>query len=136
MDVVLLRTLLTAGVSLIPDRSPSAEDRFEELLSTCESALERNVLEAIYKAGLPLPDGGQEVIAEGDEMIARPDFIYRRGGHSIAIFVDGPDHERETIKRDDMQKRGRLDLMGYTVLSIGYRDSLEECIRSLTELLE
>ena len=132
----LLRTLLTAGVSLIPDHSPSAEDRFEELLSTCESALERNVLEAIYKAGLPLPDGGQEVIAEGDEMIARPDFIYRRGGHSIAIFVDGPDHERETIKRDDMQKRGRLDLMGYTVLSIGYRGSLEECIRSLTELLE
>ncbi len=112
MDVALLRTLLAAGVSLIPDHSPSAEDRFEELLSTCESALERNVLEAIYQAGLPLPDGGQEVIAKGDEMIARPDFIYRRGGHSIAIFVDGPDHERETIERDDMQKRGRLDLMG------------------------
>lgn len=136
MDVALLRTLLMAGVSLIPDHSPSAEDLFEELLSTCESALERNFLEAIYQAGFPLPDGGEEVIAEGDEKIARPDFIYRRGGHSIAIFVDGPDHERETIERDDMQKRGRPDLRGYTVLSIGYRDSLEECIRSLSELLQ
>lgn len=132
----LLRSLLTAGVSAIPDHSPSADDRFEELLSTCESALERKVLEAIYRAGLPLPDGGQEVIADGDEMIARPDFIYRSGGHSIAIFVDGPDHKRETIERDDVQKRDRLDLMGYSVFSISYRDSLEERIRTLSELLQ
>jgi hypothetical protein len=53
MDVALLRTLLAAGVSLIPDHSPSAEDRFEELLSTCESALERNVIgRSIRRASL------------------------------------------------------------------------------------
>ena len=108
MDVALLRTLLTAGVSLIPDRSPSAEDRFEELLSTCESALERNVLEAIYKAGLPLPDGGQEVIAEGDEMIARPDFIYRRGGAPAAHFLGRPGTGSGAPQPPYMHKRGLL----------------------------
>jgi hypothetical protein len=69
-------------------------------------------------------------------MIARPDFAYRRNGHSIAIFVDGPDHERDAQKRDDIRKRDRLDLMGYTVFPISYRDSLEERIQSLSRLLQ
>ena len=132
----LLRSLLTAEVSVIPDHSPSAKERFEELLSTCESSLEKQILEAIYQAGLPLPDSGQKAIAEGDEMIARPDFTYQRDGHSIVIFVDGPDHDQEAQKRDDARKRDRLDLMGYTVFPISYRDSLEERVMSLSELLQ
>jgi len=131
----LLRSLLTAEVSVIPDHSPSAKERFEELLSTCESSLEKQILEAIYQAGLPLPDSGQKAIAEGDEMIARPDFTYQRDGHTIVIFVDGPDHDQEAQKRDDARKRDRLDLMGYTVFPINYQDSLEERIKSLSKLL-
>lgn len=69
-------------------------------------------------------------------MIARPDFTYQKNGHSIVIFVDGPDHEQEAQKRDDIQKRDRLDLMGYTVFPIDYRDSLEERIKSLSALLQ
>jgi len=132
----LLRSLLTAEVSTIPDRSPSAKEQFEELLSTCESSFEKVVLRAIYEAGLPLPDSGQRVIAEGDELIARPDFTYQRNGHSIVIFVDGPDHDRESLRRDDANKRDRLDLMGYTVFSINHRDILEERVMRLSELLQ
>ena len=132
----LLRSLLTAEVSTIPDRSPSAKEQFEELLSTCESSFEKEVLRAIYEAGLPLPDSGQRVIVEGDELIARPDFTYQRNGHSIVIFVDGPDHDRESLRRDDANKRDRLDLMGYTVFSINHRDTLEERVMRLSELLQ
>jgi len=68
-------------------------------------------------------------------MIARPDFTYQRDGHTIVIFVDGPDHDQEAQKRDDARKRDRLDLMGYTVFPINYQDSLEERIKSLSKLL-
>jgi hypothetical protein len=132
----LLRTLLTAEVQITPDTSPSAKTGFEELLSTCESSLEKKVLEAIYQAGIPLPDGGQKIIAEGDEMIARADFVYLRGGHSVVIFIDGPDHDTESQKRDDARKRDRLDLMGYTVFPINYRDNLERRLKKLSELLQ
>ena len=101
----------------------------------CESTLEKQVLTAIHKAGLHLPDSAQEVIAEGDVMIARPDFTYNKGGHAILIFVDGPDHDTESQKRDDSQKRERLDLMGYTVFTIRYDEDLEERIRELDKLL-
>ncbi len=131
-----LRSLQMAEVSTIPDRSPSARDRLDELLATCESFFEKEVLQAIYEAGLPLPDSGQKVIAEGDELIARPDFTYQRNGHSIVIFVDGPDRDRESLRRDDANKRDRLDLMGYTVFSISHRDSLEERVTRLSELLQ
>jgi len=131
----LLRDLLMTGIQIVPDSSPSAKKTLEDLLDTCESSLERKVLESIYQAGLPLPDGGQKIIAEGDELVARPDFTYQRNGHSVVIFVDGPDHDNESQRRDDELKRERLDLMGYTVFTIHYQDDLEAKIKDLLGLL-
>jgi hypothetical protein len=127
----LLRTLLTAEINVVPDSSPLAKKHYEALVSTCESSLEKQILDVIYKAGLPLPDCGQKIIAEGDEIIARVDFAYSKGGHSIVIFVDGPDHDRKSQKRDDTNKRDRLDLMGYLVFVIRYDDNIEQKIREL-----
>jgi len=93
------------------------------------------VLKRINEAGLPLPDAGQENIAEGDKIVARPDFIYRSNGHPILIFVDGPDHDTDAQRRDDEKKRDRLDLMGYTVFAISYRDEEDRWINALSELL-
>ena len=102
----LLHTLLTAEISGVVDSSPATKNRFEERIGTCESILEKKVLDAIYQAGLSLPDSGQRIIAEGDEPIARPDFAYLKDGHSIVIFVDGPDHDKESQRRDDERKKG------------------------------
>jgi len=131
----ILRHLLKADIRTAMDSSPSTMSHYESLISKCESTLEKQVLTAIHKAGLHLPDSAQEVIAEGDVMIARPDFTYNKGGHAILIFVDGPDHDTESQKRDDSQKRERLDLMGYTVFTIRYDEDLEERIRELDKLL-
>jgi len=51
------------------------------------------------------------------------------------IFVDGPDHDNESQRRDDELKRERLDLMGYTVFTIHYQDDLEAKIKDLLGLL-
>ncbi len=131
----ILRNLLEADLKSAMDSSPSTRSHYEYLISQCESTLEKKVLDAIHQAGLPLPDTAQEVVAEGDEMIARPDFGYTTGGHSILVFVDGPDHDNEAQKRDDTQKRERLDLMGHTVFTIRYDDDLRQKIQELDELL-
>ncbi|MDD3052722.1 MAG: DEAD/DEAH box helicase, partial [Candidatus Cloacimonetes bacterium] len=132
----ILRQLLKSEIINIADKSPSAKKQFDALLEFCESTFEKEVLKGIYSSGFSLPDSCQKIIAENDVMIARPDFIYSNGGHSIAIFVDGPDHDREDQKRDDEKKRERLDLMGYTVLSINYKDNLKSKLLELFELLK
>lgn len=131
----ILRTLIKADIHIVPDSSPSAKKHFEHLLTACESTLEKQVLSEIQKAGVPLPDSGQRIIAEGDEMIARADFAYTKGGHSIVLFVDGPDHDAESQKRDDAAKRDRLDLMGYVVFVIRYDDDIEQKIRELEAVI-
>jgi len=131
----ILRNLMKADIQIAMDSSPSTVSHYEFLISRCESTLEKQILTAIHQAGIPLPDSAQEVIAEGDEMIARPDFSYTRGGHAILIFVDGPDHDTEAQKRDDATKRERLDLMGYEVFTIRYDDPVEQKLQELKELI-
>jgi ATP-dependent helicase YprA (DUF1998 family) len=132
----ILRNLLTADIKIAIDSSPSTQSHYEHLMSLCESTLEKQVLAAIHQAGIPIPDNAQEVVSENDVMIARPDFTYNKGGHSILVFVDGPDHDSEAQRRDDLQKRERLDLMGYTVFTIRYDDDVEGKIQELNELLQ
>ena len=109
--------------------------RFRHGINTNRIVLsEKQVLSKIQKAGLPLPDSGQKIIAEGDEMIARADFAYTKGGHSIVLFIDGPTHDTESQKRDDAAKRDRLDLMGYVVFVIRY-DDIEQKIRELETVI-
>jgi hypothetical protein len=131
----VLRRLLKADIVSIADNSQSSKKNFDEMLELCESDFERRVLKEIYNSGISLPDSNQTVISEGDEMIARPDFLYSKSGHSIAVFADGPDHDRVEIKKDDERKRSRLDLMGYSVFSINYKDDLESKLQELSQLL-
>jgi len=132
----ILRNLLKADIRIALDSSPSTKNHYENLISLCESTLEKQTLTAIHQAGLPLPDNAQEIVAEGDIIVARPDFTYNKGGHSILIFVDGPDHDNEAQKRDDSMKRDRLDLMGYTIFVIRYNDDVKGKIQELSDLLQ
>ena len=91
---------------------------FMELLNACESSFEEDVLHAIRDGGFELPDEAQHVIYDGDEPVTKPDFFYDRTGTSIAVFVDGPDHEKDYVKEDDERKRTRLKRMGYRVIAV------------------
>lgn len=91
---------------------------FAGLLEACDSNFERKVLHAIRDGGFELPDDAQHVVYDGDEPVAKPDFYYERAGSSIAVFVDGPVHEKDYVKEDDERKRPRLKRMGYRVIEI------------------
>lgn len=100
--------------------------QFSELLDACESSFEREVLYAIRDDWVDLPDEAQHLIYDGDEPAAKPDFFYNRTGTSIAVFVDGPDHEKDSVQEDDEQKRNRLKRMGYRVIPVTEIDQVPD----------
>jgi hypothetical protein len=102
------------------------DENFDELLEACESSFESQVLHAIRDQGFDLPDEAQKVIYDGNEPVTKPDFFYERSGSSIAVFVDGPAHEKDYVKEDDEHKRTKLKRMGYRVIAITDLDQVEE----------
>jgi hypothetical protein len=112
-----LETMEIAGLSKVSDETED-ESGFEELLNACDSSFEREVLHAIRDGGFELPDEAQHTIYDSDEPVAKPDFFYHREETPIAVFVDGPVHEKDYVKKDDEQKRNRLKRMGYRVVPI------------------
>lgn len=96
----------------------------EEFRRKCDSDLERAVLDKIVEAGLPLPDEAQKIVYDKDAVaVAKPDFFYRP---NIAVFVDGPVHDKEHVEKSDTVKRDTLRALGYTVVSIKNVDEVKE----------
>lgn len=92
------------------------EDRLKELRDKCETGFERSILEKIVELNLQIPDEGQKIIYDKNAIpIAKPDFFYKP---NIAIFIDGPDHDKAHVKKADETKRDKLRAIGYTVVSI------------------
>lgn len=133
---LLDRTLVTGWLERLGDPEletlPSADEgpdrdlHFEELHEACDSPFEENVLEAIRDGGFDLPDEAQHTIYDDGEPVARADFFYERPGSSIAVFVDGPDHEKDYVKEDDERKRNRLKQMNYRVIPVTSVDQVPE----------
>ena len=113
----------------------SEKSRFNKLMDACDSEFEKAVLQKISDLGLPLPTNAQKTISKEDVLIAKPDFEYRENGTSLLIFVDGPDHDKESVKRDDETKRAQLDLMGYNIFVVRYDEDLEKRVFELGKKL-
>lgn len=126
-----LRLLENAKTSLV--QSANQTERLEELKKACDSELERTVLQRIVDEGLPLPDEAQHIIYDKDVRIAKPDFYYKN--QNISLFVDGPVHEEDYVKKDDEEKRKKLRALGYRVFVVHYAN-IEEGLSKLRTALE
>ncbi len=125
-----LRLLENAKTNHTPPANQ--KQKLEELLKACDSELERTVLQKIADEGLPLPDEAQHIIYDKDVRIAKPDFYYKQ--QNIALFVDGPAHEEDYVKKDDEEKRKKIRALGYRVFAIHYAN-VQQGINRLKEAL-
>jgi len=114
-------------------RVETLPDRYDELLEQCESPLERSILDAIRERKLPLPTEAQKTLFEGDAPIAQADFYYE--GDRLAVFVDGPDHDKDYVKDSDEMKRKKLDELGYRVFIVRFDEDQNERIDALAKHL-
>ena len=90
-------------------RSPQTHD--EQLARVSGSTLEHAWLSYVNGHGHRKPDRGQHTIPSAD---ACADFFY--DDLNLAIFVDGPHHDRATQRADDAAIDRRLDDLGYLVV--------------------
>lgn len=112
----------------------SREEQYQQLLAQTDpnSEFERVVLTAIFDRGLKLPDTAQMYIPEAN---CKPDFVYNNGV-KIAIFCDGSVHDSPARKRQDRIDRDNLQyVVGYSVLSIGYKSDLQLGLQELAAML-
>lgn len=134
-NLVLPTLKILSGSNVQKNLAPAASTNYTDLMAKCDSLFEKQFLEAIRSNGLNLPDDAQYPIVVDGIIIAKPDFVYTKG-RSIAVFVDGPDHDKESVKKDDEEKRQTLDFSGWMVFVIRYDDNIEEKMRELKRIIE
>jgi hypothetical protein len=92
-------------------------EHLEALVQQADSSLEGEFATWLKDNGYRLPDAAQTLVEEAQ---ARPDYIYRLPGASVAVFVDGPIHEHEDVARRDTAAEERLFDVGWHVIRVGY----------------
>ncbi|MYD52952.1 MAG: DEAD/DEAH box helicase [Chloroflexi bacterium] len=106
----------------------SAPDRLRHLLDICDSDLEREFLLTTQELGWPLPQEAQS--RPDSETFAQPDFVY---DGRIAIFVDGPHHQRSKIAKRDRSAREALEDRGWRVGVVVHDGPIKEQVAALGE---
>ncbi|MFQ6134118.1 MAG: Zn-binding domain-containing protein, partial [Armatimonadota bacterium] len=129
LDRQLVLPFLQALEAAVTERVSDEDERnrFERLLSQCQSSFEREVLRAIRDVELRLPDEAQKTVYDGDEPIAISDFFY---APRLLVFVDGSPHYREYVQAADERQRRRLRALGYRILAIT-PESLDDSLNKL-----
>ena len=108
--VEILRDL--AGATTLASAGPRGRaDHLGELLSACDSELERRWLQTLYDANLRLPSHAQYLITA---CATRPDFYYQ--ADNTAIFIDGPVHDDDQARDDDEVIMQNLLAAGYLAI--------------------
>jgi len=115
-------------------RTEELNTQLTDLLSKCESSLEKKFLNILIENKKRLPDSAQEVLLDPETRspIARPDFFYK--SENLAIFIDGNPHDRDYVQKDDERKRSKLKEIGYRPVTIRY-DSFDEDMKKFERIL-
>ncbi len=70
--------------------------------------------------------------------VVKPDFFYIDiGSKGLCVFVDGPDHEKESVIKDDDEKRRWLKANGYRYIVFDYKNApdFKDKIKQLREMI-
>ena len=110
----LLLALRDAAVAPSPGARPRSAE-LERLKAACDSDLEREWLDVVADHEGALPTHAQKLI---ESCAARPDFLYAPS--YTAVWIDGPDHDRDDQRRRDAEADACLEDLGYTSLRFRY----------------
>ncbi|MFD0802512.1 helicase-related protein, partial [Streptomonospora algeriensis] len=93
----------------------SRTGQMQRLVENSDTNLEGRFVEWLKEHGHRMPDDQQVYIPEAQ---ARPDFVYRVPGATVAVFVDGPVHEHADVAERDARAEDRLIDAGMDVVRI------------------
>ncbi len=110
----LLLRLATARTSASASDLPRRHHA-EELIRRADTGLERRWLQVLVEGDFRLPDTAQPLLEAAG---CRPDFLYAE--HPVAVFIDGPVHERPDKADADAAAERRLIEAGYGVVRFAH----------------
>ncbi|CRZ16949.1 DEAD/DEAH box helicase [Mycolicibacterium neworleansense] len=125
IDRHLVREILMRLAGAATTQKPRA--KAEDLERQSTSILERDFLEYAKTRGLRLPTEAQRKI---DALKVRPDFAYRLdNGLAVAVFLDGPVHDAESVVERDAAAEERLLDAGWEIVRFRYDDDWDAIVR-------
>ncbi|MCB1812561.1 MAG: DUF1998 domain-containing protein [Candidatus Competibacteraceae bacterium] len=102
----------------------SRAERLVALRARCDSKLEQRWLDELEQLGLRLPSEAQYKIPG---YYSQPDFYYSES--NVAIFIDGPPHDRPSqISKDEETTQALMEL-GYIVIRFHHRQDWIDIFR-------
>ena len=110
----LLLRCAAARTSVSASDVPRGE-HVEALLRACDTDLERRWLRMLVEGDFRLPDAAQPLLESAG---CRPDFLYAEAG--VAVFIDGPVHERPDKAAEDAAVAERLLDAGYAFVRFSH----------------
>uniref|UniRef100_UPI0033C96D75 protein kinase domain-containing protein n=1 Tax=Micromonospora sp. NPDC007271 TaxID=3154587 RepID=UPI0033C96D75 len=116
IDRHLVRDLLlrfAAATAAPTGQGESRTEQLQRLSEQSDTALEKKLITWLKERGLRLPDEAQTLVTEA---LAQPDYVYRLPGVPVAVFVDGPVHDHETVAQRDRDAEERLHDAGWEVI--------------------
>lgn len=108
---LLLR--LAESTTLPTGAGVTRTEQMRALAQASQTELEKRFLAWLKERGHRMPNESQVYVPEAN---ARPDFVYRLPGVSVAVFVDGPVHKDARIAERDAQAEQRLIDAGWDVV--------------------
>ncbi|MCP4695834.1 MAG: DEAD/DEAH box helicase [Gammaproteobacteria bacterium] len=122
----LLVQLRDAAVISSPVDIP-LDEHLDDLLNKCESELEHDWLRYLHEHAYKLPDDAQVYF---EECQTRADFVYRSGGATVAVYIDGKHHDFSNRQAVDEQQQACLEYdLGYEVVRFGYKDNWDKLLK-------
>jgi len=116
---------IAGGVTRSTGRGQSRTEQTKALISQADSGLEARFVQWLKDNGYRLPDQAQVTVTEA---YARPDFVYRRPNASVAVYIDGPDHDDKKTTERDASATDRLEDAGWYVVRLRYDEDWKDIV--------
>lgn len=105
--ILPILTSLLQSVTVSSSTGATRLDLLEEMLSQCDSELEKKWLRLVHESNMRLPTHCQFLIESCE---TRTDFLYKQ--QRTAIYIDGPHHDQPHVAADDRKIEARLRAAG------------------------
>lgn len=130
IDRHLVRDLLVALADSRTARGAGGVDRAaqaEAMTNASDSPLEQEFVAWLRRHDYRLPDDAQVLVEDAG---VRPDFVYHLpAGTSVAVFLDGPDHDAARVRDRDAGAEHNLRDIGWSIVRIRHDEDWEVVVR-------
>ncbi len=132
IDRTKILPILTSAMSCVTESSSTGAtrlDQLEEMLSQCDSELEKKWLRLVHESNMRLPTHCQYLI---ESCVTRTDFLYKH--QRTAIYIDGPVHDQPHVAAEDRTIEAKLRAAGILFIRFHHAEDWSGKLRQFGDI--